>query len=565
MSSREYPLSDYRCGRAASPSICAGGACASRALNFHRLAFALGVALVLPFGAGGMISAAETKPTAPGAVGDGAMHTLTRAALTDKIRGAWAGQMIGVSHGALTEFRSLGRIIEGDYAKAEIRNAINQDDLYVEMTFMQVIDTLGWEARTEDFGEAFRQSRYDLWHANAAARRNLNRGLAAPLSADPRYNLHCDDIDFQIEADFIGVLCPGLPRAAGDLAERVGRVMNHGDGLYGGAFVAGMYAAAFVESDPRRIVEAGLAMLPPESGYARIVRDVLAWSEEHPGDWARVWQLLEDKWNRDDICPDGFGTPFNIDAKLNGAYIILGLLHGGGDFERTMEISTRAGQDSDCNPASAAGILGAVLGYQRLPAASRGEVESIEAVKFQFTEYSFRDIVASSERWALEMIRREGGEVTADTVRIPQQAPVPLAFEESGYGRPVRRVMSTDSAWTWGDGWREETVTHWGRDRLDRVAVGGGHEAVFTFNGTGLGLVGALAENGGRAEVYVDGVRSDLLADAYVGPATHDNDLWRIRGLTPGEHTLRIVTLDDADSRSSGKVVRIHCAIVFGP
>ena len=35
--------------------------------------------------------------------------------------------------------------------------------------------------------------------------------------------------------------------------------MNHGDGIYGGMFVSCMYAAAFFESDPRALVEAGLA------------------------------------------------------------------------------------------------------------------------------------------------------------------------------------------------------------------------------------------------------------------------------------------------------------------
>ena len=49
-------------------------------------------------------------------------------------------------------------------------------------------------------------------------------------------------------------------------------------------------------------------------------------------------------------CPDGVEVPFNIEAYVNGAYIVLGLLYGEGDFERTIDISTRAGQDSDCNP-----------------------------------------------------------------------------------------------------------------------------------------------------------------------------------------------------------------------
>ena len=67
------------------------------------------------------------------------------------------------------------------------------------------------------------------------------------------------------------------------------------------------------------------------------------------------------------MCIDGALDPFNIDAKLNGGYVALGLLYGKGDFAKTLEVSTRSGQDSDCNPSSAAGILGVMLGYNRIP------------------------------------------------------------------------------------------------------------------------------------------------------------------------------------------------------
>lgn len=60
-------------------------------------------------------------------------------------------------------------------------------------------------------------------------------------------------------------------------------------------------------------------------------------------------------------------VPFNIDAVINSAYILIGLLYGEGDFYKTLDISTRCGQDSDCNPASAGGILGTILGYSRIP------------------------------------------------------------------------------------------------------------------------------------------------------------------------------------------------------
>jgi hypothetical protein len=44
--------------------------------------------------------------------------------------------------------------------------------------------------------------------------------------------------------------------------------MNYGDGLYGGQFVGGMYAEAFFETIPRKLVEAGLACVPAGSMFA---------------------------------------------------------------------------------------------------------------------------------------------------------------------------------------------------------------------------------------------------------------------------------------------------------
>ncbi|MEO8077954.1 MAG: ADP-ribosylglycohydrolase family protein, partial [Acidobacteriota bacterium] len=70
---------------------------------------------------------------------------LTRAALEDKIRGGWAGQMIGVSFGAPSEFQSNGKIIEGElpWTSDRVKEALHQDDLYVDMTFAAVMDTAG--------------------------------------------------------------------------------------------------------------------------------------------------------------------------------------------------------------------------------------------------------------------------------------------------------------------------------------------------------------------------------------------------------------------------------------
>ena len=498
------------------------------------------------------------------------MRRISRAVLEDKIRGGWAGQMIGVSYGAPTEFRSNGKIIEGnlnnylDWSPERLRNAINQDDLYVEMTFAEVMDKIGLQATPEQYGEMFKDSKYELWHANAGARRNLNRGIKAPMSGHPKNNVHADDIDFQIESDFIGLMTPGLPREANKYADRVGRVMNWGDGLYGGMFFGGMYAAAFFENDPRKVVERGLLSIPAASAYGRVVADVLAWSAQNPDDWTKVWRLLQDKWDKNDACPDGALQPFNIDAKLNGAYVALGLLYGKGDFAKTLEVSTRAGQDSDCNPSSAAGILGVMLGYERIPEVWRAGVPALANTRFAFTQYSFNEIVASTMARAQKVVTGAGGRVTAAELEIPMQEPEAPPLEQWDAGAPRARIERTDAAWAWKGPFAEGVFKFpWGGEARFKEAAAPGAEATLSFDGTGVAIVGRCIQEGGRADVFLDGQKGGEI-DAWVPKGTNDNDYWHVTGLRTGKHSVRIVVRGDKDARSTGKKIQIERAIVYG-
>ncbi len=520
----------------------------------EKKSFALTAIFLLPVLLAAYFPLAEKNP----------LRHITVRVLEDKIRGGWAGQMIGVSYGAPTEFRAQGRTFEGaiQWSPERVSNAIQQDDLYVEMTFAEVMDSKGLNASSEQFGEMFRDSRYSLWHANAAARRLLNDGIKAPSSGHPRYNAHANDIDFQIESDFIGLMTPGLPQEANRFADRVGRVMNYGDGLYGGMFFGGMYSAAFFESEVRQVVEHGLASIPTKSRYARIIRDVLDWSAKYPDDWKKTWQLVEDKWDKDDPCPDGALLPFNIDASINGAYVVLGLLYGDREFGRTLEIATRAGQDSDCNPSSAAGILGVMIGYEQIPGLYKNGIPRLADTKFEFTNYSFNEICASTLVRAKKVILAAGGKIEGDEITIPYQAPAPPRLEQWNPGTPDKRIAISDPAWKWEGAWSDDGGTGQEASLVGKSAEGAGAEATLSFTGTAVVLVGPRTQAGGKADVYLDGKGAGEI-NAYIVPRTNDDSLWHVYGLEPGPHTVRIVTRNDADSRSNGKRISLRAAITF--
>ncbi len=344
----------------------------------------------------------------------------TRSQLKDKIKGAWAVQTIGVTYGGPTEFRYRQTTIPDSISIAwndsMMYNWMTKrpglyDDIYMDLTFVDVMQREGINAPASAHAKAYANAEYALWHANQQGRYNILNGIMPPESGHWLNNPHADDIDFQIEADFAGIMAPGMPVAAAEICDRVGHIMNSGDGYYGGVMVAAMYSYAFVMDDIPGIVEKALQMIPEESTYHQCLRDVILWHEENPDDWRSTWQKVEDKWGTDIGCPDGVNASFNIDAKINSAYVILGLLYGNGDIARTMEISTRAGQDSDCNPATAGGILGAVIGYEKIPDYWSRGLALIEDMDFKYTTMSLNDVYEISYKQALDLIFINNGEI----------------------------------------------------------------------------------------------------------------------------------------------------------
>ena len=378
-------------------------------------------------------------------VASGETVRLEKARFLDKCQGAWAGQMIGVSFGAPYEwawgvigFCYMGRpnLDELKPWKPErIDNAITQDDVYVEMTFLKALEEHGPDVTPREAGQAFARTQFDLWHANLFGRENVRLGIPPPRSGHPKQTLHSNDIDFQIEADVVGIVCPGLPRESNRLCDTFGHIMCYGDGVYGGMFVAGMYSAAYFEDqDVRKVIEAGLACIPEKSKYHESVSDAIRWHDEAPDDWLATWRKIEAKWQTNDDCEPLLGS--NINATLNGAYVVTGLLYGNGDLAKTIEVAVRCGQDADCNPSTAAGVLCCMKGFRALAPEWTSGLAAVKGKKFSFTDYSFDTLIPACERVATAIITKAGGAVDGDAYVIPRQTPkAPRRLEQWTYGK----------------------------------------------------------------------------------------------------------------------------------
>lgn len=484
--------------------------------------------------------------------------TMAKAQLQDKIKGGWAGQVIGVTFGGPTEFRFNGTMLneyqpipwyDGYIKKTMIENFGLYDDLYMDLTFVDVFEKKGLDAPVSEHANAFAKADYMLWHANQAGRYNILNGMKAPATGHWLNNPHADDIDFQIEADFSGLMAPGMPNTAVQIGDPIGHIMNYGDGWYGGVYVGAMYALAFVSDDVNYIVKEGLKTVPAQSTFYQCIADVIKWHDQYPDDWKRTWFEVQRKWSNDIGCPDGVFAPFNIDAKVNAAYIVLGLLYGQGDYTKTMQISTRAGQDSDCNPSSAGGILGTMLGYDKIPAYWKQGLKEAEDLDFKYTTMSLNDVYGIGLKHALQVIARNGGKVTGDQVTIAVQTPKPVRLEQSfaGHFPTEKRGINKDLA---GPGQPDEFTTDFDGNGFvvlgqatPKSQTGGRYESDFVYN----------------MEVYVDGQKQETASLPASFTRRRHELTWKYQ-LTAGRHTLRLKVLNPDKEYT----LRLRDLLVYG-
>ena len=97
----------------------------------------------------------------------------------------------GCAYGGPTEFVYRGIIIDDSieiaYPEHHLQYFYDKvpglfDDIYMDLTFVNVFNRLGLDAPVDSFATAFAYARYPLWHANQAGRYNIQHGIIAAVA-----------------------------------------------------------------------------------------------------------------------------------------------------------------------------------------------------------------------------------------------------------------------------------------------------------------------------------------------------------------------------------------------
>ncbi len=180
----------------------------------------------------------------------------------------------------------------------------------------------------------------------------LKSGIPAPESGSIRMNgkTVAEQIGAQIFIDGWGMVAPGDPALAADLARRAASVSHDGEAIYGAQVVAAIEAQAFVESDIGKLLDTAVTFIPKDSVIYRLIHDIRDWHAKEK-DWHRARERIATHYGY-----DKYGG--NCHMVPNHALIILALLYGEDDFQKSLMIVNTAGWDTDCNSGNVGCIMG---------------------------------------------------------------------------------------------------------------------------------------------------------------------------------------------------------------
>lgn len=188
---------------------------------------------------------------------------------------------------------------------------------------------------------------------------NLKNGIPAPKSGSIEQNgkIMAEQIGGQIFIDTWGLITPNNPQKAADLGAMAASVSHDGEGVLGAKFFCACISHAFVSDDIKDIINVGLSVLPEDSLYRKVSNAVLDFYQKNPNDFRACRDMLEAEWGYDKYKGVCHIIP-------NAGVCVLSMIYGNGDFNRTVEIATMCGWDTDCNAGNVGTVLGVMCGVE---------------------------------------------------------------------------------------------------------------------------------------------------------------------------------------------------------
>lgn len=371
----------------------------------------------------------------------------------EKVYSGFLGMNIGIRLGAPVEptiwtydriRNTYGEIT--DYVK-EFKNFAADDDANGPVYFIRALydDAVDRELEPQDVARAWlnyaREGLGMFWwggygiSTEHTAYLNLKNGIPAPQSGSITQNgkIMAEQIGGQIFIDTWGLVNPCNPKKAADYGQAAASVSHDGEGLWGARFFCAAIAKAFETKNIFEIMETGLAEVPADSLYHQVADAVLAFYREHPEEsqWRDCYQMLLENWGYDKYQGVCHIIP-------NAGVCFMAMAYGNGRLDRTVEIATMAGWDTDCNAGNVGTVLGVACGIEGLPKRYRKPINDGIVCSGISGYLNILDIPTFAKEMAVLGYRLADEDVPADLLNSFKQGEVHFDFELPGSTHNMR-------------------------------------------------------------------------------------------------------------------------------
>lgn len=443
---------------------------------------------------------------------------LSYARYLDQILGGWIGKSMGGAIGA--RFEGYKGWIELEADKMFPPSMPPNDDLDLQVLWLKVLEEKGPALTSDDLADAWLEGCWYPFNEYGIFRRNWRMAIHAPYSGSFTNQFWETGEGCPIRAEVWGYVFPGAPDLAAKYAAMDGTLDHSAQSVGAEQMLAAMSSMAFFVPDVRRLASMFIHYLPAGSPIERLTRAAFRAYDEG--------LALRDA--RDRLMALA-GVPEACDAQINIPFTFLGLLYGGNDLEKVMLSALACGYDTDCTLASAAALVGQILGAKRIPEALKHPVgdELVMGIQYHRPEMTLTALARDTARVGALLTRAcatgieildtpplapfpasaalpaarltvdyaglpaaAPGEAVAVTVRVegrvPEGAPLTLATPAGWVAVPA--AMTVDSAHTQFAVTLHAPAepTEWPMQQRFSLHLGGDAPLDYTFGVAGAGL-----------------------------------------------------------------------------
>ena len=199
-------------------------------------------------------------------------------------------------------------------------------------------------------------------------------------------------------------------------------------------------------------------------------------------------------------------------------------------------------------------------GFSGLPVDYQKAVKQMGDSLFLHTSYSFHSAVKRTMEYAQDIIIQNEGKVMEKEVMIVRQQPVAFPMEDAFQGVAFhKRLNMSDPGWKLSGSWMMD------KDKSAIFSNKAWDELSLNFEGTGVSIEGWWIKEGGKADVYIDGVLKGTI-DCFFYYANQEHrgiNIFHILNLPQGKHSVRLVVKGEKRAESADCVIGVTGAVIF--